>query len=235
MEQVSLTAQPRTGLGKEIAKKLRRDGSIPCVLYGPASKEATPLAVKAMELSNALSTEAKGNVLVNLKIEGDKKASRMVMFRGFQRDPLKRNIIHVDMYELLMDHKIAVDVPVHFVGKSEGVALGGILQHEARTLKIECLPNQIPDKIDVDVTHLLIGQSIHVKDIALPQGLKVLGDPNITVALVAAPMAEVETKTAEEAKAEIAKSFEVKEEEGKKAEAKEAAGKEAAGKEEKKK
>lgn len=226
MEQVALTAQPRGSVGKEIAKKLRRDGNIPCVLYGPASKEATSLTINAMELGKALSTEARGNVLVNLKIEGDKKASRMVMFRGFQRDPLKRNIIHVDLYELLMDHNIVVDVPVHFVGKAQGVALGGILQHEARTLKIECLPNQIPDKIDVDVTNLLIGQSVHVKDIALPQGLKVLGDPNVTVALVAAPMAEVETKTAEEAKAEIAKSFEVKEEEGKKVEAKEAAGKE---------
>lgn len=226
MEQIALAAQPRTSVGKEIAKKIRRDGGIPCVLYGPASKEATPLSVNAMELSKALSTEAKANVLVNLKIEGDKKAQRMVMFRGFQRDPLKRNIIHVDMYELLMDHKIVVDVPVHFVGKAQGVALGGILQHEARALKIECLPNQIPDKIDVDVTNLGIGQSIHVKDITLAQGLKVLGDPNVTVALVAAPMAEVEAKTAEEAKAEIAKSFEVKEEEGKKAETKEAAGKE---------
>ncbi len=226
MEQIALAAQPRTGVGKEIAKKLRRDGSIPCVLYGPASKEATSLTINAMELNKALATEAKGNVLVNLKIEGDKKAQRMVMFRGFQRDPLKRNIIHVDMYELLMDHKIVVDVPVHFTGKAQGVELGGILQHEARTLKIECLPNQIPDKIDVDVTHLLIGQSIHVKDITLAPGLKVIGDPNITVALVAAPMAEVEAKTAEEAKAELAKSFEVKEEEGKKAETKEAAGKE---------
>jgi len=114
-----------------------------------------------------------------------------------------------------MDHKIIVDVPVHFTGKAQGVALGGILQHEARTLKVECLPNQIPDKIDVDVTPLAIGHSLHVKDITLPQGLKVVGDPNITVALVTAPTAEVEVKTAEEAKAEIAKSFEVKEEEKK--------------------
>jgi len=89
------------------------------------------------------------------------------------------------------------------------------LQQESRALKIECLPNQIPDKIDVDVTSLTIGHSIHVKDINLPQGLKVLGDPNQTIVLVSAPMAEVEVKTAEEAKAEIAKSFEVKEEEKK--------------------
>ena len=215
MEQIELTAQLRNSVGKEIAKKLRRDGLVPCVLYGPASKDATPLTIETLELNKALSTEAKGNVLVNLKIAGDKKASRMVMFRGFQRDPLKRNIIHIDLYELLMDHKIVVDVPIHLIGKAQGVALGGILQHEARTLKIECLPNQIPDKIDVDVTNLLIGQAIHIKDISMVQGLKVLGDPHATVALVAAPMAEVEVKTAEEAKAEIAKSFEVKEEEGK--------------------
>lgn len=215
MEQIDLTAQPRSGIGKEIAKKLRKDGFVPCVLYGPAYKESIPLAVKALELNSALTTEARGNVIINLKIEGDKKKARTVMFRGFQRDPLKRDIIHVDLYELLMDHKMVVDVPIHFTGKAQGVELGGILQHEARTLKIECLPNQIPDKIDVDVTHLIIGQSIHAKDIILAQGLKVIGDPNITVALVAAPMAEVEVKTAEEAKAEIAKSFEVKEEDKK--------------------
>ncbi|MBI3398605.1 MAG: 50S ribosomal protein L25 [Deltaproteobacteria bacterium] len=225
MEQVELTAQQRTGLGKGAVKKLKREGLIPCVLYGPASKETTPLVIKTLDLSKALATEAKGNVLVNLKIEGDKKKARRVMFRGFQRDPLKRNIIHVDLYELMMDHKITVDVPIHLTGKAQGVALGGILQHEARTLKIECLPNQIPDKIDVDVAHLAIGHSIHVKDIALPQGLKVEGDPNTTIALVTAPTAEVEVKTAEEAKAEIAKSFEVKEEE-KKEETREAAGKE---------
>ncbi|HBR18050.1 MAG: hypothetical protein A3G39_09820 [Deltaproteobacteria bacterium RIFCSPLOWO2_12_FULL_43_16] len=215
MEQIELTAQQRTGLGKGAAKKLRREGLIPCILYGPASKETTPLVVKTVDLSKALATEAKSNVLVTLKIEGDKKKARTVMFRGFQRDPLKRDIIHIDLYELMMDHKIIVDVPVHFTGKAQGVALGGILQHEARTLKVECLPNQIPDKIDVDVTPLAIGHSLHVKDITLPQGLKVVGDPNITVALVTAPTAEVEVKTAEEAKAEIAKSFEVKEEEKK--------------------
>ncbi|HAG52055.1 MAG: hypothetical protein A2X87_08590 [Deltaproteobacteria bacterium GWC2_42_51] len=228
MEQTELTAQYRTGLGKGVVKRMRKDGLIPCILYGPASKEATPLVIKALDLKKALSTESKSNVLVNLKIEGDKKKNRTIMFRGFQRDPLKRDIIHIDLYELMMDHKITVDVPIHLTGKAQGVELGGILQHEARTLKVECLPNQIPDKIDVDVSHLAIGHSVHVKDLALPQGLKVIGDPNSTIALVSAPTAEVEVKTAEEAKAEIAKSFEVKEEE-KKEEVKEAA------KEEKKK
>ena len=232
MEQIELVAQQRKGIGKETVKKLRKEGLIPCILYGPAFKEAVPLTVTVLELSKALSTEAKGNVLVNLKIEGDKKKTRTVMFRGFQRDPLKRNIIHVDLYELLMDHKLVVDVPVHLTGKAQGVALGGILQQESRTLKVECLPNQIPDKIDVDVTSLTIGHSIHVKDIALPQGLKVVGEPNQTIALVAAPTAEVEVKSAEEAKAEIAKSFEVKEEEKKPGEKEE---KKAAEKEEKKK
>ena len=232
MEQIELVAQQRTGIGKETVKKLRKEGLIPCILYGPAFKEAVPLTVTVLELSKALSTEAKGNVLVNLKIEGDKKKTRTVMFRGFQRDPLKRNIIHVDLYELLMDHKLIVDVPVHLTGKAQGVALGGILQQESRTLKVECLPNQIPDKIDVDVTSLTIGYSIHVKDITLPQGLKVVGEPNQTIALVAAPTAEVEVKSAEEAKAEIAKSFEVKEEEKKPGEKEE---KKAAEKEEKKK
>jgi len=216
MEKIELSAQQREGIGKGAVKKMRKGGLIPCVLYGPASKEAIPLTVKALELQKALSsTQAKSNVFVNLKIEGDKKKARTVMFRSFQKDPVKRDIIHVDLYEMLMDHKVVVDVPVHLSGKAPGIALGGILQQESRALKIECLPNQIPDKIDVDVTSLTIGHSIHVKDINLPQGLKVLGDPHQTIVLVSAPMAEVEVKSAEEAKAEIAKSFEVKEEEKK--------------------
>lgn len=215
MEQIELAAQPRTGVGKEISKKLRRDGFVPCILYGPACEKAAPLSIKTLDLYKVLTTEAKGNVLVNLKIEGDKKTARTVMFKGLQHDPVKRNIIHADLYELTMDSKLVVDVPIHLTGKAQGVALGGILHQESRTIKVECLPNQIPDMIDVDITNLLIGQSIHVKDIILPQGLKTIGDPNLTIALVAAPMAEVEVKTAEEAKAEIAKSFEVKEEDKK--------------------
>ncbi|MBI5893932.1 MAG: 50S ribosomal protein L25 [Deltaproteobacteria bacterium] len=202
MEQIELTAKQRQGVGKEIAKKLRREGLVPAILYGPAIKEAMPLSLNSKDLKKALATSAGSNVLVNLKIQDDKKEKRMAMFRGFQRNVLTREIIHADIYELVMDHKLVVDVPIHLTGKAQGVALGGILQQEARTLKVECLPNQIPDKIDVDVTSLIIGHSIHVKDITLPQGLKIAGDPNQTIVLVAAPMAEVAVKTAEEIQAE---------------------------------
>ncbi|HBO83563.1 MAG: hypothetical protein A2073_06925 [Deltaproteobacteria bacterium GWC2_42_11] len=211
MEQVELTAKQRHGVGKETAKKLRREGVVPAILYGPAIKDTMPLSLNNKDLKKALSTGARANVLVNLKIQDDKKEKRVVMFRGFQRNVLTQEIIHADLYELLMDHNLVVDVPIHLTGKAEGVALGGILQQESRTLKIECMPNQIPDRIDVDVTNLTIGHSIHVKDIALLQGLKVVGDPNQTIALVAAPTEEVVVKSAEEIKAELAKSFEEKE------------------------
>ncbi|MBI5682401.1 MAG: 50S ribosomal protein L25 [Deltaproteobacteria bacterium] len=211
MEQIELTAVMRNGVGKEKAKKLRREGLVPAILYGPVVAKALSLSLNGKDLKKALSTGAGSNVLVNIKIQDDKKKKRVVMFRGFQRDVLTREIIHADLYELVMDHKIAVDVPVHLVGKAEGVAMGGIIQQESRTLKIECLPNQIPDKIDVDVTSLIIGHSIHVKDITLPQGLKIAGDPNQTIVLVAAPTEEVAVKTAEEIQAELAKSFEEKE------------------------
>lgn len=211
MEQIELTAKQRHGVGKETAKKLRREGLVPAILYGPAIKDAMPLSLNNKDLKKALSTGARSNVLVNLKIQDDKKEKRVVMFRGFQRNVLTQEIIHADLYELLMDHNLVVDVPIHLTGKAQGVALGGILQQESRTLKIECMPNQIPDRIDVDVTNLTIGHSIHVKDIALLQGLKVVGDPNQTIALVAAPAAEVVVKSAEEIQAELAKSFEEKE------------------------
>mgnify|MGYP001570521090 CR=1 FL=1 len=211
MEQIVLTASLRNDVGKEKAKKLRRVGLVPAVLYGPAIKEAIPVSLNSKELAKALSTRARSNVLINLKIEGDKKEKRMAMFRGFQRDVLTQEIIHADIYELVMDHKLVVDVPIHLTGKAQGVALGGILQQESRTLKIECLPNQIPDRIDVDVTNLTIGHSMHLKEIILPDGLKAIGDPNQTIALVSAPTEEVVVKTAEEIQAELAKSFEEKE------------------------
>jgi large subunit ribosomal protein L25 len=150
-------------------------------------------------------------VLVNLDIDGYGK--KTVMFKELQLHPVKGTIEHLDLIEVLMDKKVTVEVPVHIVGKSEGVLIGGILQQESRDIKVECLPSQIPDSIDVDVTQLGIGQSLHISDIALPEGLGALDDPNTTVVSIVAPTIEEVVKTAEEVEAELAESFEEKEEE----------------------
>ncbi|MBI5588341.1 MAG: 50S ribosomal protein L25 [Deltaproteobacteria bacterium] len=213
MEQINLSAQPRQTRGKCAAGRLRRTGSVPAVLYGQGIKGAITLALSNKELEKVLHTAAGGNVLVNLSLEGDK--ARMVMFKEVSRHPLRGSLQHVDFVEIRMDHKITVDVPVHLTGKAEGLAFGGIIQQEHRTVKVECLPTQIPDSVDLDITKLGVGQSLHASDIVLAEGLTVLDEPGTTIVSIVAPTAEVAPKTAEEVAAELAKSFAEKEEETK--------------------
>ncbi|MEK6790958.1 MAG: 50S ribosomal protein L25 [Deltaproteobacteria bacterium] len=212
MERINLTAQRRTETGKGPAGRLRKDGNVPAVLYGPGIKAAIPLTLSGKETHKVLHTAAGGNVLVNLTINGEDKPV-MAMFKAVSRHPLAASIQHVDFFEIRMDHKIVADVPLRVVGKSVGVALGGILQLEARKVKVECLPANIPDSLDVDVTALAIGSSLHVKDIIFPEGVKAAGDASATIVSVVAPTLEAAPKTAEEVQAELAKSFEEKDKE----------------------
>lgn len=216
MEQISLTAQKREATGKGPSGRLRVGGKVPAILYGPGIKGAVSMTLDGKELDKVLHTAAGGNVLVNLSIEGG--ARKTAMFKDISRHPLSGSIQHVDLYEVRMDHKIHVDVPIHIVGKAAGLAFGGIIQIEHRKVKVECLPMNIPDAFEVDVTPLGIAQSLHVRDLSLPEGVKSVDDPAMTLVSVVAPTAEVAPKTAEEVQAELAKSFEEKEEEKKKEE-----------------
>ncbi len=213
MEQINLLGQARQQTGKCPAGRLRRDGMVPAVLYGTGVKGAVSLVLNTKELEKVLHTAAGGNVLVNLSIEGDKATT--VMFKDICRHPLSGSIQHVDLFAIQMDHRITVEVPVHIVGKAAGLAFGGIVQQETRKISIECLPVDIPDSLDLDVTPLAIGQSLHVRDVVLKAGLRAVDDPEMTIVSVVAPTAEVAPKTAEEVQAELAKSFEEKEEEKK--------------------
>lgn len=215
MEQINLTAQARSENGKCPARRLRSAGKVPAILYGKGIKSALSISLDNKELEKVLHTAAGGNVLLNLNLEGK---NRMVMFKEILRHPLKGSILHVDLFEILMDHKLIVEVPIHITGKAEGLAFGGIVQQEARKVKIECFPNSIPDSIDVDVTPLGIGHSFHVSDIKLAEGLRVLDEPAMTIVSVVSPTEEVAPKTAEEVQAELSKSFEEKEEAGAKKE-----------------
>ncbi len=215
MEQINLTAQPRAEKGKGPSGRLRASGSVPGILYGPGVEGAIPVVLNMKELDKTLHTHAGGNVLVNLEITGDK--SRTVMFKEVSRHPLKGTVMHVDLLEVNMNETVVVEVPVHLTGKAAGLAFGGIVQHETRTISIECLPSQIPDSLDVDITPLNVGQSFHVKDIKLAQGLTAIDDPDLTIVSIVSPTAEVAPKTAEEVQAELSKSFAEKEE-GKKEE-----------------
>jgi large subunit ribosomal protein L25 len=195
MERPVLKAEIREGSGKGAARKLREKGLIPAVFYGPKSKTIL-LVVDSKELANTLKTEAGENVLIDLHIVKDAKTDRkVVMVKDIQIDPLLMKMIHTDFYEVTMDVMVTVEVPIHLVGKPEGTKMGGILEQVRRVIQIQSLPGDIPKGIDVDVSSLMIGDSIHVKDIQAGK-FKILVDPNVTVATVVPPVVE-EEKVAE--------------------------------------
>ena len=241
MEKVILNVETREGSGKRIAKDLRNRKLIPAVVY-KGGKDALKLQLAAADLAKVLHTKAGENVIVTLKIAGgDSKAKdKTVVIKEIQREPIKSQILHVDFNEISLTETLKVNVPLTAHGEPEGKKEGGTLEHVMWELQVECLPTDIPEKIEVDVSKLKIGESIYVKDITAPEGVKVLTDPELIAMIVKPPKVEVpKEEVVAEAAVEpelIRKKKEVEEEgeEGKKAEAKEAPKADAAKKEEKK-
>ncbi|MFQ5900650.1 MAG: 50S ribosomal protein L25 [Thermodesulfobacteriota bacterium] len=214
MEKVELKVQRREETGKGIAGRLRKDGYVPAVLYGPAV-ETIPLSIKSTDLLKVLGTKNRDNVLINLTVKGgtQKESVMTVLPKEIQKDPVKRNIVHIDLYKIMMDREIRVSVPIRITGNAKGVVeKGGVLQHDIRELDIECLPARLPDGIDVDVTDMDIGDSVHVRDVRAEEGISILSNGNLTVVSIVAPVKEVEIQTAEEMQDEISGSFEETEE-----------------------
>ena len=210
MERPVLTAEIREGVGKEKAKKLRSKGLIPAIFYGPKS-QTIPLVIDSKELKKALQTEAGENVLIDLDIRKGARADRkVVMLKDIQIDPLQRVTLHTDFYEVTMDEMVTIEVPVHLVGKPEGTKVGGILEQVRRAIQVQCLPGDIPKSIDVDVSALMIGDSIHVQDIKTEKA-KIISDTNFTIATVVPPV--VEEKVAEAVAPEAVEGAEVEEKE----------------------
>jgi large subunit ribosomal protein L25 len=210
MQRPILTAEIREGRGKERAKKLRAKGLIPAIFYGPRSQTVS-LVIESKELSKALQTEAGENVLIDLDIrKGNQSDRKVVMLKDIQIDPLRRITLHTDFYEVAMDEMVTVEVPVHLIGKPEGTKMGGILEQVRRVIQIQCLPGDIPKSIDVDVSPLKIGDSIHVQDIKVEKA-KIILETNFTIATVVPPV--VEEKVVEAVAPEAAEGAEVKEKE----------------------
>jgi large subunit ribosomal protein L25 len=219
MERPVLRAEIREETGKGRVRKLRTKGLIPAVFYGPKSK-TIPLVVDSKELVKTLKTEAGENVLIDLDIIKDAKTDRkVVMVKDIQIDPIQMKMIHTDFYEVTMDTMVTVEVPIHLIGKPEGTKVGGILEQVRRVIQVQSLPGDIPKSIDVDVSLLNIGDSIHVKDIQAGK-FKILVDSNVTIATVVPPA--VEEKVAEAVVAEAVEGEEVKEKEEEKEPKKEA-------------
>ena len=210
MERRVLTAEIREGIGKQKAKKLRAKGLIPAIFYGPRS-QTIPLVIDSKELGKALQTEAGENVLIDLDIrKGTQSDRKVVMLKDIQIDHLQRKTLHTDFYEVAMDEMVIVEVPVHLMGKPEGTKMGGILEQVRRVIQIECFPGDIPKSIDIDVSPLKIGDSIHVQDIKVEKA-KIISDTNFTIATVVPPV--VEEKVVEAVAPEAAEGVEVKEKE----------------------
>jgi large subunit ribosomal protein L25 len=201
MERPVIKAEIREGKGKGMARKLRERGLIPAVFYGPHSK-TIPLIVDPKELSLTLQTEAGGNVLIDLDIrKGDQSERKVVMVKELQFDHLQNRALHTDFYEVAMDVMVTVEVPIHLLGKPEGTKMGGILEQVRRVIEVQCLPGNIPKSIDIDVSALKIGDSIHINEIRVEKA-KILSDTNFTIATVVPPIAE--EKKVEEVAAEAA-------------------------------
>jgi large subunit ribosomal protein L25 len=196
MATVNLQGEVRTVVGKEEAKRLRRAQRIPGVVYGGS---AGPLSVviNPVELLKALGGGE--NVLINLSISGGAEPrTSMVILKELQRDPVKGGPLHADFLEVSMEKKIRVEVPLVLSGEPEGVkSKGGILEHGLRQLFVECLPLNIPERIQVDVSALDIGDSIHVRDLGVAEGVRILDDGERVVASVLAPAAEEAPAVAE--------------------------------------
>lgn len=187
MEKIALTAQVREKAGKGVARSLRRNERVPAVLYSHGKSMSISMGNK--EVTKVLSAEGGEHALISLKLEGGKdKADRMALIKDYQVDPINGSLIHVDLMEVAMNEKVKIPVSVHITGSAIGVKEGGIFQYGLRTLEIECLPNQIPDAFNVDITALKVNESIHVRDIKLAEGVRILTDPDATVATIQPPI-----------------------------------------------
>ena len=188
MPMQELTIKPRTETGKQVAKRLRREGEVPAVLYGGAKSEAVTVDPKAV--LRIIHGHEGSTQLLTLSFEGG-DGSRMAIIRDLQFDPVSERLLHVDLQEVTADRAITVRVAVHPVGEAAGVReQKGILNVVLHELDISCLPTMIPERIDADVTALMIGDVLTVADLRAPEGVRILNDPGQAVVTVAAPMAE---------------------------------------------
>ena len=188
MAMPELTIKRRDATGKQVAKRLRREGGVPAVLYGGARPESITVDPKAV--LRIIHGHEGSTQLLSLTFEGDAGA-RMAIIRALQFDPVSERLLHVDLQEVTADRAITVRVAVHPVGEAAGVReQKGILNVVLHELDISCLPTMIPERIDADVSALMIGDVFTVGDLRAPEGVRIINDPGQAVVTVAAPMAE---------------------------------------------
>ncbi len=203
MDKPVLNARSRQITGKGAARKLRKDNQIPAIFYGP-SREPLKLALDYPELEGIIKRSGGENIILDLKVKSeDGTQTWNVILKDLQVDPIKDTYLHADFYEISMDKEITVNIPIHLVNTPAGVEEDGILQHVRRELTVSCLPDKLIEALEVDVSQLEIGDSVHIRDIALPEGITSLDEENLTIAVVAAPTVMPEEAVEEEVEEEV--------------------------------
>lgn len=190
MERMSLNANIREERGKGGARSLRRSGRIPAVLYGKG--ESTSISLDPSRVRKLIMLGHAESTLIDMKLEGAvSKSDRIAILRDYQTDPLTGELLHADFFEVSMDEKIRVAVPIELTGKTPaGVVEGGLLQLVSREAEIECLPSLIPDNVLADASALRVGESLHIRDIVLPDGIRFVSDPEQVVLTITAPVSQ---------------------------------------------
>jgi large subunit ribosomal protein L25 len=213
MSHVTLAARVRKSKGKGAARKLRNNNQIPAIFYGPKT-EPVMLAVDYPELARILKEDRGENVILDLQVKSDQGTeTRKAMIKDLLIDPIKNTYLHADFCEISMDKEIRVNIPVRLIGTPVGLTEGGVLQHIRRELTISCLPDKLIDSLDLDVSALNIGDSLHIRDIKFPEGITSSDEGHITIAVFAAPTVAVEEEVEEEEELEVEEEAAAAEEE----------------------
>jgi large subunit ribosomal protein L25 len=197
LDLIELEANIRTTVGNGPARRLRQAGQIPAVFYGPGT-EPILLSIDTSDFEQVLKKSSIGQVLLNLVIKDGDTFAKTVMVKELQIHPVSRNFLHIDFYEIAMDRKIRVKVPIVTTGKAKGIEIGGILQIIRRELEVLCLPLETPQSIEIDIADLDMGDSIHIGDIPQQGDIEFLEDADRAVITVLIPKIEAEEEPIEE-------------------------------------
>jgi large subunit ribosomal protein L25 len=190
LETLEIQVNPRERGSKRQARRLRREGKIPAILYGP-KVEPIALELNKKDFSTRVAG-LEGSHLVRLKSGSTSLADKVALVKEMQYHPISGDVLHADFYEVDLTAKIEVNVPLHFIGKAAGVVRGGILQPIVREIQVECLPMDIPQFFNVDVSALDIGDSVHIEELPMPEGVTAVYDSNFALVTVATPTVEEE-------------------------------------------
>lgn len=193
-ERVKLEVEPREGLGSADARRLRARGFVPGVIYGKGD-EAQPFAVAERELRRALTGDHGTHAILDVVIGSTK--TRHAVLKDFHQHPTRARLLHIDLHEVRLDEAIQAAVVVELVGEAVGVTMGGVLTQVGREVTVEALPMEIPDRLEIDISTLEIGENVRVADLTAPEGVTILDDPETMIAGVAQPRVEEEPETVE--------------------------------------